>query len=142
MDWLPDSHPHLHNYRSIADWIGIAAAPLGIIRDEQGDIRWIPIISTIIAAAIIGGASLLITVKTEIHEMQTRFKVWTASRESVPQDIARLIALQEAMLSRITRLEQSEAPATAKRFTSDDAKALEERLTRRIERLEPRRGMQ
>jgi hypothetical protein len=137
VDWFPDFHSH--NYRTISDWVSIAAAPLGIVRDESGDIRWIPIISTIITAAIVGGTATLISVKAEVQQIQTKFEVWTASRETVPQDIARLIALNETLLSRITRLEQSEAPATAKRFTSDNAKELEERLTRRIERLEGKR---
>ena len=64
-----------------------------------------------------------------------------AQRQNLPEEIARIKALQETVLQRVQQIETSTHPATAKRFTSDDAHELEARLTRRIERLESKRGM-
>jgi hypothetical protein len=138
VDWFPDFHSH--NYRSIADWIGISAAPIGIIRDEQGDIRWPAILGTVLSGVIIAGITALITLGSRTERIETITEVWLEKIEHIPEDIARLRALQETVLQRLLLLETAAHPATAKRFTADDAHAMEERLTRRIERLEGKRN--
>ena len=137
MDWLPDSTPHLHNYRTIHDWIGIAAAPFGIMRDEEGEIRWTGIIATVIAGGFLAAASAMIALANRVE----RLEAIVEERRDFREDVSRIRALQETVIDRLDKLEQGQNPATARRFTKDDAIEMEARLTHRLERLETKRGM-
>ena len=137
MDWLPDSTPHLHNYRTIQDWIGIPAAVFGVIRNEEGEIRWTGIVATVIAGGFLAAASAMIALSNRVE----RLEAVVEERRDFREDVARTRAIQEMVVDRLNKLEQGQNPATARRFTRDDAADMEARLTRRIERLELRRGM-
>jgi len=137
MDWMPDPSPHLHNYRTIQDWIGIPAAIFGVVRNEEGEIRWAGIAGTIIAGGFLAAASAAVVLTNRVERLEAIIE----ERKDFRVDVVRNQAIQETIVDRLSKLEQGQNPATAKRFTRDDATDLEARLTRRIERLEMKRGM-
>lgn len=89
----------------------------GMVTRQDGTLRWPVIIGGVITATIIGIAA------------------WMMATTST---LAKLEARQEIVLQRLSTLESSAHPATSKRFTADDAREMETRITLRIDRLESR----
>lgn len=135
-------------FRSVADWVGIAAAPLGIMRDEEGNVRWNTVIGSVIAGGFLVTAGSLVAMSNEQARLTARQELvlqrldkLEAQLGVISNETARIVARAELTLLRLESLETNIAPATAKRFTSDDAREMEQRVIKRIERLEQRKGM-
>jgi hypothetical protein len=78
---------------------------------EDGTIRWNLIIGGIITAGIIGMSVLA-------------------------REVSAIAARQEMIINRVIKIEDQQVPATANRFTSFDADAMEKRIQDRLDRLE------
>ena len=156
MDWMPiseqaqrsiqDGHHlpilnfwnHLKGVSEIGwqNWT-VPAAVFGVVRNENGEIRWRGIVDSVIAGILLAGGTALVVQSNRVE----RLEAVVEERRDFREDVSRIQAIQETVIDRLNKLEQGQNPATARRFTRDDAVDMEARLTRRLERLETRRGM-
>ena len=84
-----------------SDQWNIAALALGMIRDrETGEIKWPVVIGGLLAAGIAGAITMTIAVNADLSAVKAR---------------------QQVVFERLSVIETSSHPATAKRYTSDDA---------------------
>jgi hypothetical protein len=84
-----------------------------MVTRDDGSIRWPVIVGSLITSGIIG----LIVVALDVSAMKAR---------------------QGMVIDRLQSLELQQAPATMKRFTSDDAAMMEARIERRLRDCEQR----
>jgi len=98
MEWNPHS-------------VGYLALLVGVVQDEDGNIRWNVILGSVLAGAIIGLSAAVI---------------------SKGQTIAALEARQYLVMDRVAALENGNSQATNSRFRREDGEAMERRMNERI----------
>jgi len=83
------------------DHLKFGALLIGVVRDsETGEIRWPVVIASLLTAGVIGAITMSIAMTSEVSAIRAR---------------------QQIVFERLAQIEASTHPATAKRYTSDDA---------------------
>ena len=89
----------------------------GVVRDDNGEIRWSVVAAGIIAAGSVTVGGWMVAVSSNVSAIEAR---------------------QQMVLRRLDSLEASTHPSTSKRYTSEDADRDRSAMQRDISRLEYR----